>query len=281
MLEPVLRSICLGMGGRIAGLFVLGVRRPGVPGAFSKALALTFGSTSTATYTVLATYMGGMAAGAWLGGAIAARRANPLVLYALCELGIGLYCLVTPWFFPVIRDAYVVLAAGMAPDAPALLAARFGIGAAALVAPTVLMGMTLPILVRFFEQRNQALGMSVAWLYAANTGGAALGALLAGYAILPALGMTRTTLVAVALNLLAAYLGFRLSKSAALLAPGAPAAAASRARPAAQLDGVSSRALSYLALAILGIGGIVTLALEVKYVHLLSVVAGNSVYAFS
>ena len=35
---------------------------------FSKALALTFGSTSTATYTVLATYMGGMAVGAWLGG---------------------------------------------------------------------------------------------------------------------------------------------------------------------------------------------------------------------
>jgi predicted membrane-bound spermidine synthase len=282
VLEPVLRPIRPSMGRRIAGLFVLS----GFAGLvyqvlFSKALALTFGSTSTATYTVLATYMGGMAVGAWLGGAIAARRTNPLVLYALCELGIGLYCLATPWFFPVIRDAYVALAAGVTPDAPVLLAARFGIGAAALVAPTVLMGMTLPILVRFFEQRNQALGVSVAWLYAANTGGAALGALLAGYAILPALGMTRTTLVAVALNLLAAYLGFRLSKSAALLEPAAPAAAASKARPAAQLDGVSSRALSYLALAILGIGGIVTLALEVKYVHLLSVVAGNSVYAFS
>ena len=282
VLEPVLRSIRVGIGSRIAGLFVLS----GFAGLvyqvlFSKALALTFGSTSTATYTVLATYMGGMALGAWLGGAIAARRTNPLVLYALCELGIGLYCLATPWFFPIIRDTYVALAAGVTPDAPALLAARFGIGAAALVAPTVLMGMTLPILVRFFEQRRQALGVSVAGLYAANTGGAALGALLAGYAILPALGMTRATLVAVALNLLAAYLGFRLSKSAALLEPAAPAKVATVYKPSAQLDGASSRALSYLALAILGIGGIVTLALEVNYVHLLSVVAGNSVYAFS
>jgi predicted membrane-bound spermidine synthase len=281
VLEPVLRPIRAGMGGRLAGLFVLS----GFAGLvyqvlFSKALALTFGSTSTATYTVLATYMGGMALGAWLGGAIAARRSNPLVLYALCELGIGLYCLATPWFFPVIRDAYVALAAGVAPDAPALSAARFGIGAAALVAPTVLMGMTLPILVRFFEQRDQALGVSVAWLYAANTGGAALGALLAGYAILPVLGMTRTTLVAVALNLLAAYLGFRLSKSAALLESDTPRVA-TEAKPATQPDAASSRALSYLALAILGIGGIVTLALEVIYVHLLSVVAGNSVYAFS
>jgi predicted membrane-bound spermidine synthase len=282
VLEPVLRQIRPGIGARIAGLFVLS----GFAGLvyqvlFSKALALTFGSTSTATYTVLATYMGGMALGAWLGGAIASRRTNPLVLYALCELGIGLYCLATPWFFPVIRDAYVALAAGVTPDAPSLLAARFGIGAAALVAPTVLMGMTLPILVRFFEQRRQALGVSVAGLYAANTGGAALGALLAGYAILPVLGMTRTTLVAVALNLLAAYLGFRLSKSTALLEPGAAAAATSKATPSAQLDAASSRTLSHLALAILGIGGIVTLALEVNYVHLLSVVAGNSVYAFS
>jgi predicted membrane-bound spermidine synthase len=282
VLEPVLRPIRAGIGSRIAGLFVLS----GFAGLvyqvlFSKALALTFGSTSTATYTVLATYMGGMALGAWLGGAIASRRTNPLVLYALCELGIGLYCLATPWFFPVIRDAYVALGAGVSPDAPVLLAARFGIGAAALVAPTVLMGMTLPILVRFFEQRGQALGVSVAGLYAANTGGAALGALMAGYAILPALGMTRTTLIAVALNLLAAYLGFRLSKSAALLQPEAPARAASETTPAVQLDRASSRALSYLALAILGIGGIVTLALEVNYVHLLSVVAGNSVYAFS
>jgi len=281
VLEPVLRSIRAGIGWRVAGLFVLS----GFAGLvyqvlFSKALALTFGSTSTATYTVLATYMGGMALGAWLGGALAARRTNPLVLYALCELGIGLYCLATPVFFPLIRDAYVALAAGIPPDAPALLVARFGIGAAALVAPTILMGMTLPILVRFFEQRRQALGVSVAGLYAANTGGAAFGALLAGYAILPALGMTRTTLVAVALNLLAAYLGFRLSKSAALLQSGA-SRAASEVTPSARPDPASSRALSHLALVILGIGGIVTLALEVNYVHLLSVVAGNSVYAFS
>jgi hypothetical protein len=41
---------------------------------FSKALALSFGSTATATYTVLATH--GRCAGAWLGGRLAARRAD-------------------------------------------------------------------------------------------------------------------------------------------------------------------------------------------------------------
>ncbi len=278
--EPVFRPVKFDVGSRIAGLFVLS----GFAGLvyqvlFSKALALTFGSTSTATYTVLATYMGGMALGAWLGGAIASKRANPLVLYAFCELAIGLYCLATPWLFPLIRELYVALAAGVPPDAPSLLFARFGIGAAGLLAPTILMGMTLPILARFFEQRREALGVSVAWLYGANTLGAAFGALLAGYAILPSLGMTKTTLVAVAINLLAAYLGLKLSKSAVVreIGPETRAPAAGMAAP----GDVSPRALSYLALAILGIGGIVTLALEVNYIHLLAVVAGNSVYAFS
>jgi predicted membrane-bound spermidine synthase len=280
VLEPVFRPIKLNAGSRIAGLFVLS----GFAGLvyqvlFSKALALTFGSTSTATYTVLATYMGGMALGAWLGGAIASKRANPLVLYAFCELGIGLYCLATPWLFPLIRELYVALAAGVPPDAPSLLFARFGTGAAGLVVPTILMGMTLPILARFFEQRREALGVSVAWLYGANTLGAAFGALLAGYAILPSLGMTKTTLVAVAINLLAAYLGLKLSKSAVVreVGPETHSPAAGMAAP----GDVSPRALSYLALAVLGIGGVVTLALEVNYIHLLAVVAGNSVYAFS
>ena len=56
---------------------------------FAKSLALAFGSTAVASTTVLATYMGGMALGSWLGGRLGARRHDPLRLYALCEAGIG------------------------------------------------------------------------------------------------------------------------------------------------------------------------------------------------
>lgn len=268
------------VGLRIAGLFVLS----GFAGLvyqvlFSKSLALTFGSTSTATYTVLATYMGGMALGAWAGGAIGARRSDPLVLYALCELGVGLYCLATPWLLPSIRDLYVTLASDIPADSALLVAARFGLGSAGLLVPTILMGMTLPVLARYFEQRREALGTSVAWLYAANTTGAALGALLAGYAILPALGMTRATLVAVATNLFAAYFALRLAKTAAAQLDPSGAARAQSVAPAASAE--PDRRLARAALAILCFGGIVTLALEVDYFHLLAVVAGNSVYAFA
>jgi predicted membrane-bound spermidine synthase len=249
---------------------------------FSKALALSFGSTATATYTVLATYMGGMALGAWLGGRLAAQRADALKLYAYCELGIGAYCLATPWIFQAIQALYVALAAGSPADAQGLTVLRVLLGAAALSVPTVLMGMTLPILARFFQSRSASLGTSVALLYGTNTVGAALGALLAGYLVIPALGMFKTTLSTALLNLVVAALALRLFQKlppeASASAPAASAAAA--AHPGASTD-PEARRLGQLALLLLALGGVVTLALEVNYIHLLAIVAGNSVYAFS
>lgn len=279
-------SAALGINRRVMAMFVIS----GVAGImyevlFSKALALTFGSTATATYTVLATYMGGMAIGSWLGGRIATSRSHPLLVYACCELAVGIYCAVTPAIFGGIQHLYVSIATGIAPDAAVLTWLRLALGVAALVAPTIAMGMTLPILARFLSKENESLGRPVAALYAANTFGAAAGALLAGYIVLPVLGMYRTTLLAAAMNLIAALLAIEVLKLVLARSPSkgtgeqfaedAPrnASVHVHARPAASLG--------RLALLVLGIGGIVTLAIEIKYMHLLAVVAGNSTYAFS
>ena len=242
---------------------------------FSKSLALTFGSQATATYSVLSVYMGGMALGAWLGGRIAQGRSDPLKLYAWCELGIGAYCLATPLVFGAIQWLYVAAAQGQPPDAAVLTALRVVLGVAALAVPTVLMGMTLPILARFFERRADSLGGSVALLYGMNTLGAAFGALLAGYLVIPALGVWKTTLAAALMNFLVVWLALRLQ------AVSGARAAAAEPTDAPPVADERARSLGYLALVMLGVGGIITLALEVNYIHLLAVVAGNSVYAFS
>lgn len=251
---------------------------------FSKALALTFGSTATATYTVLATYMGGIAIGAWLGGRLAAARTNPLVLYAICELVIATYCALTPMIFTGIKAAYVFLASDIAPDASLLTVYRLVLGVGALILPTIFMGMTLPLMARFFEDRAERLGKSVAILYGANTLGAALGALLAGYLIIPMLGVFQTTLFAVLLNLLVAYAAIRLHKRVTHPPRVLNNSEITVVEHASVTDNNLSsdlRRLGYIALAVLGIGGVVTLAIEIKYMHLLAIVAGNSTYAFS
>jgi predicted membrane-bound spermidine synthase len=248
---------------------------------FSKSLALVFGSMATATYTVLATYMGGMALGAWIGGRIAAKRADPLLIYAVCEAVIGLYCAATPLLFALVKGLYLPIAAGLPPDAPALVPLRVALGAAVLLVPTVLMGMTLPALARFFEPAATSMGRAIASLYGANTLGAAFGALLAGYAILPALGLTRSVAFAALASLLVAVLALKVRRQALAAAGPSPSPSAAYAAPAAPAPSTSQRDLLVLALAALVVTGLVTLALEVLYMHLLAIVAGNSVYAFS
>ncbi|MGR8921347.1 MAG: fused MFS/spermidine synthase [Gammaproteobacteria bacterium] len=243
---------------------------------FSKQLTYVFGSMSTATNSVLATYMAGLAIGAWLGGIIAPRTTRPVALYAFIEFAIAGYCAASPQIFSAVQAVYVAFAAGLTPDAQSLLYLRFGLGALCLIVPTVLMGLTLPLLARFFEQRRESLGISVGGLYASNTLGAGLGALAAGYFILPTFGMHRTTLLAVLANLFVAALALELHKRIGQAATGtAPAPApAQTSTPAARRAGMA-------ALLVLVVGGFVTLALEVNFIHLLAVAAGNSTYAFS
>lgn len=247
---------------------------------FAKELALVFGSTATATFTVLATFLGGMAIGSLIGGLLAHRLPRPLLAYAGVEVGIGVYCVATPLLFQAVQSGYVAAASGLPPDAPMLLVLRVVLGAVVLLVPTVLMGTTLPLLAHAIGPQAGRIGSRVAWLYFANTAGAALGALLTAYFVIPVLGAHRTTLVAALLNLMVALGALELAKTvigqspAQSSAPDESAVAASGGQPSA------AARLRWAALLALGLGGVLSLGLEVVYVHMLSIVAGNSIYAF-
>jgi predicted membrane-bound spermidine synthase len=248
---------------------------------FAKELALVFGSTATAAFTVLATFLGGMAIGSLIGGALAARVARPVIVYAYVELLIGAFCVATPLLFAAIQSAYVFLAADLPPASPALLVLRVALGAGVLLVPTVLMGITLPLLAQALNPRGDRLGGPVALLYACNTAGAALGALLASYAVIPFLGVRSTTLVAAAMNLMVALLALELAKALGAVPAGSRLdGRAVHADPAGVRANAGGRRVLAGAWLALGLGGLLSLGLEVVYVHLLSVVAGNSVYAF-
>jgi predicted membrane-bound spermidine synthase len=241
---------------------------------FAKSLALVFGSTATAATTVLATYMGGMSLGSWLGGKVATRTREPLRTYAACEAGIAISCALAPFAFGVLRAVYVALARGAEPGQPSLVALQVALGAALLLPPTLLMGATLPLLAKQLAAGSAGLGKTVGALYGANTLGAASGAIATGYVLLQTLGVLRTTILAVVLNLLVALAALRWARRAGpIVEPALGDVGDVERRP--------DVGVSYLGWAVLGVGGVVTLALEGVYTHLLAVVAGNSAFAFS
>jgi spermidine synthase len=70
-----------------------------------------------------------------------------------------------------------------------------------LFAPTFLMGVAFPIVTTGFLRGEPALGRRLGQIYAANTIGCVLGSVLAGFVLIPALGVHRSLLTVVAINL--------------------------------------------------------------------------------
>jgi spermidine synthase len=244
---------------------------------FSKILSYTFGSNSSAIYTVLATYMGGMAIGAWLGGKIVRIKLPPLKTYALIETFIAIYCLLSPVIFDLVQNIYVSFGQGMQPGQINLEIFRFILGVIVLLIPTILMGITLPVLIQHFKFRRKNYGNSIAILYSSNTVGAAMGALISGYFIIPMIGVENTINIAVWINLLAAGIAYIYSNSQGYIHTN------ERLVDKTSVTQSNTTALirtgfSFIVVMIIGF---ISLGLETVYVHMLAIVAGNSVYAFS
>jgi len=170
--------------------------------AWMRQLRLTTGATTAAVSTVLAVYMGGLALGASLFGRLADRSRAPLRLYGYLEAAVGVYALLMPLLLGWCTPAYVSLARAAAGQPALLTALRAGLGALVLLPPTILMGGTLPVLVRFVGRSEARFGRDLGALYGANLAGAVAGTLLAGFVLLERLGVHGATLAAATVNLL-------------------------------------------------------------------------------
>lgn len=249
-------------------------------------LILIFGSTQFATSTVLSTFMAGLALGAFVAGRwITRSHIAPLKIYGLLEIGIGVYALFVPFLFRVLSPVYQVLwDAGMSESFVALSLAKFVGIAAVLLPPTVMMGATLPILSRQIADDPKRIGGKVGTLYAINTFGAVAGTFLAGFVLVPHLGVRHTLWVTAAVNgvlgLTAMWLAGRLARPESA-APAKPSGDAAQAPVPDSPALAAPRRRMPLVLLVFGLSGFGALVLEVAWTRVLALVMGSSVYAFS
>src|SRR2546430_5835522 len=71
---------------------------------------LVFGNTSQAISIVLGAFMAGLAFGSWKLGQRADRSRNPLRLYGLLEIGIGISAALVPLIFRALDTVYWAVA---------------------------------------------------------------------------------------------------------------------------------------------------------------------------
>src|SRR3989454_1424388 len=237
---------------------------------------LVFGNTSHAISTVLGAFMAGLALGSWKLGQRADRTENPLRMYGLLEIGIGISAAVVPLVFRAVDTFYWAMAPSVSSIPGGAGFIRFGASFIILLTPTFFMGGTLPVLTRFFTDNVQEVERKVGVLYALNTFGAAAGSLLAALVFIPGLGNLRTTLIIASVNVAIGLFAIWLSGRArgAESAAEQPEMLIEEPRPA---NPVADR----LILLTLAVSGFVSMMYEVSWTRALSAMIGSSTYAFS
>ena len=165
-------------------------------------LQLVIGSTSVSMGILLATFMGGLCIGSlWL-----PRRwtnQHPLKIYAGLECGIAIFVILVKMLLPALSRVYFI---GAEHGMPGMLL-RGILAALCMLPPTILMGASLPAIVRWIKSTAEG----VSWwgfLYGGNTAGAVLGCLLAGFYLLRVYNLTVATWVAASINLAVAAISY-------------------------------------------------------------------------
>src|SRR5688500_876312 len=258
---------------------------------WTRLLTLYLGHGLAAASAVLAAFMGGLAAGAGAAGRIAGRLtpARAVRMYAGLEIAIAVLALLMPFALIAVRPLLAAsYADGTGGGSFALL--RLAISVALLCVPAACMGATFPIASRWMVRTASTAAQDAGALYAANTLGAAAGAILAGFSLIPALGLSGTTYVGMTLNVVAAAGAWLIARNITADAgaglqsrPPRDSKAATAAKGGTKVPPLRTPQASHpwLAAAALGVSGFASLTLQVVWTRLLVQILGPTTYAFS
>lgn len=240
---------------------------------WTRQLALVFGSTTHTIAAVVSAFLGGLALGSVLGGwvseSIPAHRR--LRFYAGLEVGIGALAVAVTFILPHLTPFYARFSDGSSTTA-SLIFLKFGLSAFVVIVPTILMGMTLPLLMRLMQSlRSESLATNLSRLYALNTLGAVVGVALAAVVLIEVLGLRGSAWAAAALNLTAGFLvGWRTN------AGSNPTKSSSAAVQMKQF----SLPAPFIWLSV-ALTGFIALAFEVLWTRILTPLTGTYIYAFA
>ena len=137
-----------------------------------------------------------------MGGKTGRANQKATASYGIIEIGIALYALSVPLLFRLIDYFYAFIWEQFHPGFYAFSLWRFVLSCLVLLVPTTLMGATLPILSAALLRTPSHQPTAVTRLYTCNLVGAIFGTIVAGFFLLPTLGVRLTIFTAAAINLI-------------------------------------------------------------------------------
>jgi spermidine synthase len=184
---------------------------------WTRLLGHVLGGSTAAFASMLSSFLLGIALGSALASRFARTREAAARGFVLAQLGTGCFAFLA--FQAVDWLPQLAQAVGASPATPAPGAAAAGL---LLLPVTLCIGATFPFAVRLLARDAEEAGTVSGRVYAWNTVGSIVGAILAGFFLLPSLGLENTAVVGVATSLLlaaaAAWLSVPRSRRLALAA---------------------------------------------------------------
>jgi len=243
------------------------------------------GSAPFAVATVLSIFMGGLALGSYVAGKHIDRlsKSRLLLLYGSVEVAIGVYALLIPLFTTWAKPIYAVAYNYLFQHFWLYQIFAFLGCTVILIIPTTLMGVTLPVLCRFYVTHLDHLGSRTGRLYGVNTVGAAAGALFCGFFLINKMGIWGTLFVAAAINAFVGMCCIVLGRVSRL-------DVAARSPEDTTLDGagvkeprkqITREPTVVWALVIFAVSGFSAMAYEVMWTRLLGLIIGPTTYSFT
>ena len=172
--------------------------------AWQRLLYGIIGIDSDSVTIVVSVFMLGIGLGGAIGGWLsdAAPRWR-LPIYVIIEISIAAYGAISFWGLQTL-DGWILQQGATQTRALSAFASFL-----VLCIPTVLMGMTLPLLTLALNERRSNIGVAVGTLYFVNTLGAATGAMLVPFVLLPMMRLDQIIWAAVTGNLVVATCAFK------------------------------------------------------------------------
>ena len=243
---------------------------------WTRYISLFVGHSAYAQIIVLVIFLGGMSLGALAVGERAARVESPLLWYCGAELAVGLIGLLFHGAFVAVTDA------AYAHWLPALaggvlhVVAKWGIAGLLILPQSILLGTTFPLMSSaVLRLRARRSGHVVSLLYFANSLGAAIGVLVAGFVLLAALGLPGTLFTAALMNFAVVLVVWLLVRYGGVSATLPPVAA-----DAPLPVGERPASLGRLLLAVSFGTALSSFIYEIGWIRMLSLVLGSATHSF-
>lgn len=244
---------------------------------WSRYLALFLGHSAEAAVLVIAMFLGGLSAGAWLTSKVSEELRSPLRAYAYVELAIGVVGLLFHRAFLVSTGLSYDLLFPLLSGSLWTQAVKWTVAGLLVFLPAVLMGATFPLMAAAVVRQERSdggrTGRVLAALYGLNSLGGAAAVLVTGFLLIPAFGLPGSSVSAAGLNGAAALLALMGSLGGGF--DGAPAPAVRTSRPSGPYPGRVR-----LLLVVAGGTALASFAYEVAWMRMLSLAMGNATHAF-